>query len=127
VRRRLPQGSPRIIGAHRPGAMTARTDFEDQSEEGSCSRILTYSASAKPTSGHSLQANLIAAHSGIVIYMNSILPCSSTYTAHYLHSHLLYLHGSQPLAVVSSLRVLIYKELRVLSFTKESSLIRGSR
>ena len=36
-------GRPRIIGAHRLGAMIVQTDFEDQKEEGSCNVTLTYS------------------------------------------------------------------------------------
>jgi hypothetical protein len=35
-------GSPRIIGAHWPGAMMAHTDLEDQRAEGSCNCSLMY-------------------------------------------------------------------------------------
>jgi len=31
------------MGAHKPGAMIAHTDFEDQNEDGSCNCNLTYS------------------------------------------------------------------------------------
>ena len=34
------------MGAHRPGATIARTDLEDQYEEGSCNCTLTYSVNA---------------------------------------------------------------------------------